>query len=121
MADNVPVALADKVAFLGAAEAMLASVPKGVEALETHMSWVFLTDRFAYKLKLSATRSSTCACSRPEHRNALEVGLNRRHCARRVPRHPAADLCTARRWAADRRRRQGRRVAGGDAAAALPS
>jgi aminoglycoside phosphotransferase family enzyme len=30
------------------------SYPEGtkrVEAIETHMSWVFLTDRFAYKLK----------------------------------------------------------------------
>ena len=25
--------------------------PKTVETIETHMSWVFLTDRFAYKLR----------------------------------------------------------------------
>jgi aminoglycoside phosphotransferase family enzyme len=46
---NVP--LADKVAFLGAAESHARERPGSVEALETHMSWVFLTDRFAYKLK----------------------------------------------------------------------
>jgi aminoglycoside phosphotransferase family enzyme len=25
--------------------------PTHVEAIETHMSWIFLTDRYAYKLK----------------------------------------------------------------------
>jgi aminoglycoside phosphotransferase family enzyme len=44
------VTLDDKVAFLKRPE----SYPEGperVETVETHMSWVFLTDRFAYKLK----------------------------------------------------------------------
>jgi hypothetical protein len=39
------------VAFLGTAESHARERPGDVEALETHMSWVFLTDHFAYKLK----------------------------------------------------------------------
>lgn len=39
-----------KVAFLGDPDAY-EERPAAVEAIETHMSWVFLTDRLAYKLK----------------------------------------------------------------------
>ena len=42
--------LETKVAFLRRAEAY-GDGSAQVEAIETHMSWVFLTDRFAYKLK----------------------------------------------------------------------
>jgi aminoglycoside phosphotransferase family enzyme len=42
--------LADKVAFLGQA-GHYPELTHRVEAVETHMSWVFLTDTFAYKLK----------------------------------------------------------------------
>jgi uncharacterized protein len=45
------VALADKVDFLSAIESYPIERPGVVEAKETHMSWVFLTDRSAYKLK----------------------------------------------------------------------
>jgi uncharacterized protein len=45
------VALANKVDFLSAIESYLIERPEVVEARETHMSWVFLTGRFAYKLK----------------------------------------------------------------------
>jgi aminoglycoside phosphotransferase family enzyme len=45
-----PDALAEKVAFLRRAESFPESTTR-VEAVETHMSWVFLTDRHAYKLK----------------------------------------------------------------------
>ena len=48
--DDSRSSLADKVAFLRRRE----SFPEpttAVEAIETHMSWVFLTDDFAYKLK----------------------------------------------------------------------
>jgi len=42
--------LAEKVAFLRRPEAY-AGAPSRVEAIETHMSWVFLTGDLAYKLK----------------------------------------------------------------------
>lgn len=46
-----PVGLALKVAFLKQPESYAAESPRAVEALETHLAWVFLTDRHAYKLK----------------------------------------------------------------------
>jgi len=42
--------LAEKVAFLRRPEAYVGAPPR-VEAIETHMSWVFLTDELAHKLK----------------------------------------------------------------------
>jgi aminoglycoside phosphotransferase family enzyme len=45
------VGLADKVDFLSATGSYPSERLEVVEARETHMSWVFLTDRFAYKLK----------------------------------------------------------------------
>lgn len=42
--------LSEKVHFLKQAQAYPDS-PHQVESIETHMSWVFLTDRYAYKLK----------------------------------------------------------------------
>ena len=42
--------LAEKVAFLRRPDSY-PERPKSVEAVETHMSWVFLTDHHAYKLK----------------------------------------------------------------------
>ena len=114
------VALADKVAFLGAAENHAVERPGRVEAIETHMSWVFLTDRFAYKLKkpvghpLNDLRSLAA-----RRRNCLaEVRLNRRL---------APDVCLGTRpltLAEGSARLQlggdgrGGRLAGGDAAAA---
>lgn len=44
------VGLAEKVRFLERPEAY-PEAPERVEAVETHMAWVFLTDRYAYKLK----------------------------------------------------------------------
>lgn len=44
------VSLADKVAFLSRPQAYR-DRPDSVEAVETHMSWVFLTELFAHKLK----------------------------------------------------------------------
>ena len=44
------ISLAEKVRFLSRA-ASYAERPRGVRAIETHMSWVFLTDKHAYKLK----------------------------------------------------------------------
>ncbi len=44
------VSLEEKVAFLRRPESY-ADRPRAVDVRETHMSWVFLTDRFAYKLK----------------------------------------------------------------------
>ncbi len=43
-------ALAEKVEFLRRPESFSEGTT-GVEAVETHMSWVFLTDEYAYKLK----------------------------------------------------------------------
>lgn len=73
------VTLDAKVAFLGTPEAY-PDRPAHVEAIETHMSWVFLTDRYAYKLKKPVHRSfldfSTIDA---RHRNCMEeVRLNRR-------------------------------------------
>jgi uncharacterized protein len=42
--------LAEKLEFLAWAQ-HYPEQPSGVEAIETHMSWVFLTERYAYKLK----------------------------------------------------------------------
>ncbi len=54
MGDKAPVAatpsLGQKVAFLSRPDAY-PERPGHVEAVETHMSWVFLTDRHAFKLK----------------------------------------------------------------------
>ena len=44
------IGLEDKVAFLKRPESYSDS-PGAVEAVETHIAWVFLTDRYAYKLK----------------------------------------------------------------------
>lgn len=44
------IALADKVAFLAGPDACPDAPPR-VTAVETHMSWVFLTGQFAHKLK----------------------------------------------------------------------
>ena len=76
----VDVALADKVAFLSAAGSHAGERAERIECVETHLSWVFLTDRFAYKLKkplchpLIDLRSLAA-----RRRNCLvEVRLNRR-------------------------------------------
>ncbi len=54
--------------------------PRSVDCIETHISWVFLTDRFAYKLK-KPVRYSFLDFSTPEKRHQAcldEVRLNRR-------------------------------------------
>lgn len=68
-----------KVDFLGRASSY-AHRPDSVEKIQTHMSWVFLTDRFVYKLKkpvrLDFLDFSTLA---QRHVNCLEeLRLNRR-------------------------------------------
>lgn len=47
---NALTGIAEKVKFLGSKE-NYPGHPKKVEVLETHMSWVFLTNHFVYKLK----------------------------------------------------------------------
>ena len=42
--------LADEVAFLNQPDSF-PDRPKQIESVETHMSWVFLTEHHAYKLK----------------------------------------------------------------------
>ena len=75
--DRMP--LKAKVAFLQRA----ASFPEGagrIEAIETHMSWVFLTERHAYKLKKPVRTDFLdygSITARGRHCEA-EVGLNRR-------------------------------------------
>ena len=73
------VSIDEKVAFLRGAEAYRAGTAR-VEVIETHMSWVFLTSRLAYKLKkpvrykfldFSTLESRHRTCER-------EVHLNRR-------------------------------------------
>ncbi len=71
--------LADKVAHLRRPESYPGR-PQRVEAIETHMSWVFLTDRHAYKLK-KPIRYDRLDFSTPERRRFYcqeEVRLNRR-------------------------------------------
>lgn len=71
--------LADKVAFLSDA----ASYPQAtasVQAVETHMSWVFLTERHAWKLKKPERVDGVDLASVEARRRhcALEMRLNRR-------------------------------------------
>ena len=74
-----PPSLERKVAFLQRADAY----PEGtreVSAIETHLSWVFLTDTQAYKLKKPVRREEcdlTTATARAAHCR-MEVVLNRR-------------------------------------------
>jgi uncharacterized protein len=74
------VALADKVDFLSATGSYTSERPEAVEARETHMSWVFLTDRFAYKLKKPVRHAHTdLRALETRRRNCLtEIRLNRR-------------------------------------------
>jgi aminoglycoside phosphotransferase family enzyme len=68
-----------KVAFLRRPEAY-AENPRSVEVVETHMSWVFLTERHAYKLK-KPVRYDSLDFSRLELRRKdceAELVLNRR-------------------------------------------
>jgi aminoglycoside phosphotransferase family enzyme len=71
--------LAQKVAFLSSPHAY-PEAPRQVEAIETHMSWVFLTDRHAWKLKkpqrLDHHDLSTAAAR--ERHCRMELRLNRR-------------------------------------------
>ncbi len=83
MADPTPVrsssTLDAKVAFLRRAEAY-PDAPERVEAVETHMSWVFLAGAFVYKLK-KPVRYEFLDFSTPEARRRdceEEVRLNRR-------------------------------------------
>lgn len=78
-ADKHVTSLARKVAFLERPESY-PSRPKGVETIETHMAWVFLTDTHAYKLK-KPVRSAFLDFSTVEARRRdceEEVRLNRR-------------------------------------------
>ncbi len=71
--------LAAKVRFLRSPDSYPERPPR-VHAVETHMSWVFLTDRFAYKLK-KPIRYDVLDFSRMElrHRSCQrELRLNRR-------------------------------------------
>lgn len=74
-----PIDLPEKVAFLSD-PAHYREPTARVEAVETHMSWVFLTDNFAYKLKKPVRTHfldfSTLAARR--HFCEEEVRLNRR-------------------------------------------
>ncbi|MFP4639444.1 MAG: hypothetical protein ACOC02_01145 [Guyparkeria sp.] len=70
----------DKVAFLSRPEAYGDEHPERIEVIETHMSWVFLTERHAYKLK-KPVRYAFLDFSTLEARGrdcAAEVRLNRR-------------------------------------------
>jgi aminoglycoside phosphotransferase family enzyme len=68
-----------KVAFL-ASPAAYAERPSRVERIETHFSWVFLTDRYVYKLKKPLRGAGfDFSSSEARRRNAeAEVRLNRR-------------------------------------------
>jgi aminoglycoside phosphotransferase family enzyme len=68
------ISLAAKVAFLKRA-ASYPDRPGRVEAIETHMSWVFLTRRHAYKLKKPA---------RTDFLDFASIAARRRHCLAEV-------------------------------------
>jgi aminoglycoside phosphotransferase family enzyme len=71
--------IAQKVAFLGS-PAAYADQPSRVERIETHFSWVFLTERRVYKLKKPLrTEHLDFSSLASRHRDALaETRLNRR-------------------------------------------
>ena len=73
------IGLAEKVAFLKCPESYPES-PGAVEPIETHLAWVFLTDRHAYKLKKPARYSFLDFRSLAARRRDAEdeVRLNRR-------------------------------------------
>ena len=76
---STPPTTQDTVAFLSRAAAY-PERPRVVERVETHMSWVFLTDRHAYKLK-KPVRWNSLDFSTPELRKRdceEELRLNRR-------------------------------------------
>ena len=91
---SVEVALADKVAFLGAAESHADERPEQVDTVETHLSWVFLTDRFAYKLKkpLRHPLSDLRSLAARDRNSLVEVAPQPAARTRRLPRRTAADL-----------------------------
>jgi aminoglycoside phosphotransferase family enzyme len=78
-ADGAGSSLRDKVDFLQRREAYTPS-PDHVEAIETHMSWIFLTDRYAYKLKKPIRYDVLDFSSRSRRLRSCrrEIGLNRR-------------------------------------------
>jgi aminoglycoside phosphotransferase family enzyme len=71
--------LAEKVAFLRRADAYPVPVAR-VDAIETHMSWVFLADGWAYKLKKPVRHDFLDFSTREARRTdcEAEVRLNRR-------------------------------------------
>ena len=77
--DAHSVALDEKVAFLRAPTSYPTG-PSGVETIETHMAWVFLTDRHAYKLKkpVAYDELDFTTLNRRHWACAEEVRLNRR-------------------------------------------
>jgi aminoglycoside phosphotransferase family enzyme len=77
--DKMTPGIEEKVAFLSRPQAYAEDI-RSVEIRQTHMSWVFLTDKHAWKLKKPA-RTEYLDFSTPEarRRNCLrEVRLNRR-------------------------------------------
>lgn len=73
------VSLPEKVAFLQRADTY-PDASGGVEAIETHMAWVFLTDRHAYKLKkpVDLEKLDFTTAARRHWACVEEVRLNRR-------------------------------------------
>ena len=74
----IPLGVSEKVAFLSRPESYSEGT-SAVETKETHMSWVFLTDRHAWKLK-KPVRNDYLDFSTPEARRVdceQEVTLNR--------------------------------------------
>jgi aminoglycoside phosphotransferase family enzyme len=73
------VSLSEKVTFLRRPD-IYPDLPQTVRAIETHMSWVFLTERFAYKLKKPVSYSFLDFSTRESRALfcAEEVRLNRR-------------------------------------------
>lgn len=79
MSSNAELSLEAKLAFLRQASSYPEPTYR-VEAVETHMSWVFLTDRFAYKLKKPVRHEALDFCSIEARRFYCEeeIRLNRR-------------------------------------------
>ncbi len=74
------VSLKDKLAFLKNPLTYDDEKPGRVEVIETHMSWVFLTDEFVYKLKKPVKSNSLdySSVSRRKENCTNEVRLNKR-------------------------------------------
>lgn len=78
--DRCVTGLDEKIAFLGSPAAYAEAAAQRIEQIETHFSYVFLTERHVYKLKkpLSGDRFDFTSCAARRQNAIVELRLNRR-------------------------------------------